>query len=58
MKKIYISPVVNFNELNVENNIMILSDENHAGGVSTKDREDLEDEEAAAAAQQQNYSLW
>ncbi len=62
MKKLkYIIPAIEISKLNVGKNIMSTSLEDHAGGVSAKDRDELEEEEAAAAAdfgQVQKYSLW
>ncbi len=62
MKKLrYIIPTVVITEMNADAGMMATSLEDHAGGVSTKDRDLLDDEEAAAAdaaSQTNKYSLW
>ena len=57
----YITPVIVITDLRTEIELMGTSLENYAGGVSTKDRDLFEDEEAAAAddaSKANKYSLW
>ncbi len=58
-KKAYIKPNTLVNLINGKEDLMIgIGDKSfEAGGAPGKEREDLEEEEAAAAAEQ-NYSLW
>ena len=62
MKKPYSKPLIE--EVNPRLLNVVLDDtgwsvwSNGAAGQDSKEREDLEDEEEAVAAQQQNYSLW
>ena len=59
MKKLrYITPVVIITDMKVDTDIMKNSLENYAGGVSTKERDELEEEVAAAIQEAQKYSLW
>ena len=60
-KKSYIKPFTLVNLIDGTEDLMIgIADKSfEAGGAPTKERDELDDEEAAiAAAEQQNYSLW
>ena len=60
-KKSYIKPFTLVNLIDGKEDLMIgIADKSfEAGGAPTKERDELDDEEAAiAAAEQQNYSLW
>ena len=59
-KSRYIIPTIVVTELNAKTELMGTSLENHAGGISTKERDSIEEEEEMPAdyGQLKNYSLW
>ena len=58
-KQLYIIPQTFTTDTTMNSDILIISNENYAGGVSTKDRGELDEEEEATTSEElQKYSLW